>query len=357
MRALVGTRKGLFVVAGSGNQWSIESSHFMAEPVSMVLADQRDGSWYAALDHGHFGVKLHRSMDEGGSWTEVKAPSFPDKPADSDDDSEWSTKLVWSLEEGADQRLWCGTIPGGLFYSDDCAQSWTLVRSLWDRNERREWFGGGADQPGIHSVAVDPRNRHQLSVGVSCGGVWHSSDSGETWTLAAKGMVAAFMPPDRAGDENIQDPHRLMPCPADPDVVWCQHHCGIFKSTDAGRTWSEVKEAGPSTFGFAVAVHPEDPDTAWFVPAEKDSARLPVDGKVVVTRTRDGGRSFEVLSDGLPGEHAYDLVYRHAFEVASDGVTLLMGSTTGNLWASGDQGDSWKAVSHHLPPVYCLRFL
>ena len=71
-------------------------------------------------------------------------------------------------------------------------------------------------------------------------------------------------------------------------------------------------KAKPSSFGFGVVVHPKDPDTAWFVPGIKDEKRYPVDGKLVVTRTRDGGKSFDVLSNGLPQEHAYDIVFRHA---------------------------------------------
>jgi hypothetical protein len=112
----------------------------------------------------------------------------------------------------------------------------------------------------------------------------------------------------------------------------------------------------PSHFGFAVAVHPHDGDTAWLVPAIKDERRIPVDGKVVVVRTRDGGKSFTVLREGLPQQHAYDLVYRHGLAVNTSGETLAFGSTTGSLWVSEDQGDSWQCVSTHLPPIYCVRF-
>jgi hypothetical protein len=112
----------------------------------------------------------------------------------------------------------------------------------------------------------------------------------------------------------------------------------------------------PSGFGFAVAVHPHDADTAWFVPGIKDEHRIPVDGKLVVTRTRDGGRSFEVLDRGLPQEHAYDLVLRHALDVDASGEVLAFGSTTGSLWISENGGDDWQAVSHHLPPIYAVRF-
>ena len=125
---------------------------------------------------------------------------------------------------------------------------------------------------------------------------------------------------------------------------------------DGGKVWQEIDNAGPSTFGFAVVVHPEDPDTAWFIPALKDEKRIPVAAEVVVTRTRDGGKSFKTLRNGLPQAHAYDLVYRHALDIDGTGNRLAFGSTTGNLWVSEDQGDSWQCVSQHLPPIYCVRF-
>ena len=112
----------------------------------------------------------------------------------------------------------------------------------------------------------------------------------------------------------------------------------------------------PSVFGFAVAVHPRDPDTAWFVPATKDEKRIPVTGKVVVNRTTDGGKNFKTLTKGLPQQHAYDLVFRHALDIDETGERLAFGSTTGSLWISEDGGDSWQTISNHLPPVYTVRF-
>jgi hypothetical protein len=168
-------------------------------------------------------------------------------------------------------------------------------------------------------------------------------------------MWAAYMPPEMRDYPNIQDPHRVVRCRAEPDCLWAQHHNGIFRSTDGAASWHEIPGVQPSTFGFGVAVHPDDPDVAWFVPGTSDEKRIPPDGRVVVTRTRDGGRTFDILRSGLPQEHAYDLVYRHALDVDDRGETLAFGWTTGSLWISDDQGDSWQAVSEHLPPVYCVR--
>jgi hypothetical protein len=139
-------------------------------------------------------------------------------------------------------------------------------------------------------------------------------------------------------------------------VLYAQHHNGVFRSADGAASWQQVAAVAPSKFGFAVAVHPKDADTAWFVPADKDERRVPLDAKLVVARTRDGGSTFEVLRRGLPQEHAYDLVYRHGLAVDETGNRLAIGSTTGGLWVSEDAGDSWRCLSAHLPPIYAVRF-
>lgn len=364
-RCLIGTRKGLFTLGAGPTGWTLDATvHFLGEPVSAVMADPRDGQWYAALRLGHFGVKLHRSADQGRRWSEVGVPAYPTPAPGHDaagDNAKPSTlDQIWWLEPGgADEPgvIWAGTIPGGLFRSPDHGQTWQLVTSLWDRPERLEWFGGGYDHPGIHSVNVDPRDSRHVTVGISCGGVWQTHDGGTTWRLTADGMRAAYMPPDLADSPNIQDPHRLLHCPGRPEVLWAQHHNGVFRSHDGAHTWHEITPVPPSGFGFALAVHPRDPDTAWFVPAVKDECRVPVDGRLVVSRTRDGGRSFEVLRQGLPQQQAYDLVYRHGLAVDHTGDRLALASTTGGLWISDDQGDRWRAVSNHLPPVYCVGFV
>ena len=370
-RCFVATRKGLFLLqrTQSTGRWEIINVAFAGDNVSAVLPDGRDGSVYAALGHGHFGVKLHRSTDGGQSFTAIAAPVYPPRPADADDVDpvrqtpiDWSLELVWTLEGGgADRpgRLWAGTVPGGLFRSDDRGDSWQLCRGLWDRPERKQWFGGGMDRPGIHSIAVDPRDGDRITVGISCGGVWLSSDGGETWRLGGRGMRADFLPPDEALDPNRQDPHRLVACPAVPEVLWVQHHNGIFRSEDAADSWTELKPEGLSSFGFAVAVHPTDPARAWFIPAIKDEKRIPAEGRLVVSHTRDGGRTFIAQSRGLPQRWAYDLVFRHCLDVddsAGGADRLMFGTTTGNLYATEDGGESWQTVSQNLPPIYCVRF-
>ncbi len=360
---LVSTRKGLFTL-GSRGSWDISQADFLGDNVTLALHDPRSGYRYAALDHGHFGVKLHRKKP-GEGWSEIATPAFPQKPDDvSDTDGwgkviPWTVMRVWALEAGGPDQpglLWCGTIPGALFRSDDHGDTWNWVKSLWDHPSRKRWMGGGADYPGIHSICIDPRDSRTVRLGVSCGGVWRTRDLGETWNLTATGMRADFLPPEQQGDPEIQDAHFLVQCEGDPERLWVQHHNGIFRSDNCGLQWHELQDVKPSSFGFAVAVHPLEPDTAWFVPGIKDEKRYPVAGGLVVTRTRDGGNSFDVLTNGLPQLHAYDVVYRHALSIDSTGDSLAFGSTTGGLWVTEDQGDHWHEITHTLPPIYAVHF-
>ena len=349
----VSTRKCLFELIRKADEWHVARLSHRGVPVTQTLVDRRDSTVYAALDHGHFGTKLQRSDDGGVTWTELAAPAFPDG-------TDVSAGAIWALTAGGvDQpgRVWAGGLPGGLFRSDDRGDTWALVTGLWQREEKGHWFGGGADLPALHTVLVDPNDSRHVTVAVSCGGVWQSHDDGDSWAITAAGMRAEYMPPDRADDPRIQDPHRLAACPVDPSRVWCQHHNGVFRSDDGGQTWLELSErVTPSAFGFAVVVHPTDPDKAWFVPAVKDEERIPVGGSLVVAHTRDGGHTFVEQRVGLPQVHAYDLVYRHAMDIDLVGAQLAFGSTTGNLFVTGDGGETWRLALGHLPPIYAVCF-
>lgn len=358
-RAWVATRKGLFELRRGAGGWAIHRVNFLSEPVSAVLPPDASGRMLAALHLGHFGAKLHASDDAGVTWQETAVPVYPPQPEGSEGPA-WTLQQIWTLESVQDAQglptLLAGTLPGGLFESKDGGASWQLVASLWQRPERAEWFGGGFDAPGIHSVNPYPGRPGEWLVSVSCGGVWHTADAGGDWTLRTEGLNAAYMPPERAGDPRIQDPHRIVRCEAAPEVLWCQHHNGLWRSADNALSWQELTSAPVSQFGFAIAAHPHDPLTAWTVPAVADASRVPVDAALAVQRTRDGGQSFEALRQGLPQADCYDLVYRHGLDVSPDGHHLLMGSTTGHLWASANGGDDWQSVAAHLPPIYALRF-
>lgn len=370
---LLGTRKGLLIARHTDAGWTLDPTvHFAGVPVPYAARDPRDGALWAALEHGHWGPKLHRSTDGGNTWVELPCPAYP--PGELTFDP-WTTTTsdaalcnIWVVGfGGADQpgRVYVGTNPGGLFRSDDHGASWSLVRGLWDHPSRLGqaggrpgWFGGGRDTPGLHSITVDPRDSRRMMVGVSCGGTFHTEDDGATWAARNRGLPAPFLP-DPENNETGHDPHFVTRCPAAPDVLWQQNHVGIFKSTDCGRSWEACSTAGEAPhFGFPIAVDPSDPERAWVVPAVSDEQRQAADQRLVVCETRDGGASWLRLASGLPSAPAFDLVYRHALDVFADGArrTLAFGSTTGNVFIGHNGGARWTCLSHHLPPVYSVRF-
>jgi hypothetical protein len=352
-RILVSTRKGLAIIERQSDGWAVASLMFPGVPVTAALCDPRDGTIYAALKHGHFGPKLHRPQDGGRTFVEIATPAFPPDTPDAP-----SLNQIFTLEPGGPAqpgRLWAGAVPAGLFRSDDRGASWQFMRPLWDVPGRSKWMGGGNEDTAMHSVSPDARDPDRVTVAISCAGVWETPDAGANWSLEGEGLVATYMPPEQQGVRDAQDPHRVARCASNPDVLWMQHHCGIFRSTDAGAHWMQLKPPGDD-FGFAVAAHPTDPQVAWFVPAIKDEVRMPRDGALCVTRTRDGGKSWETLREGLPQRDAYDLIYRHGLDVDESGNRLAMGSTTGALWVSENSGERWQLVSAHLPPIYAVRF-
>lgn len=357
----VGTRKGLFVFSKTKSEWRFKEHHFLGDPVSAVETDGKN--IYVALKHGHFGCKFHVSQNAGGSWQEFNAPAYPE-PKEGEVcqcpvrgiNIPWKLDMLWTLKKSSGGRLWAGTIPGGLFYSDDEGQNWKICESLWYRDERKAWCGGGYDYPGIHSICIDPGDSNRIFIAISCGGVWESKDNGDNWELIGKGLRAAYLPPDKAFDPNFQDPHCMVQCKSKPERFWIQHHNGIFISNDYAKTWKEIVDIQPSTFGFAVAVDPNNGNKAWFAPATKDELRIPKDGNFIVNLTEDGGETFEAQTKGLPQSPAWDLVYRHSLIIDENGESLAMGSTTGNLWFSDSQSNEWQQASSNLPPINCIKF-
>lgn len=354
---MLGTRKGLVTYQRNGNRWNLRDTSFLGIPVSLTHVDSRNGTWWACLDHGHWGQKLHKSNDQGKNWEEVEAPKY-DEGMEVKQGEAAAVRYLWAFAEGGSQyenTLYIGTEPGGLFESTDGGNSFSLVESLWNHPSREDnWFGGGRDFPGIHSIVVDPRDSDHIYIGISCAGVFETHDRGKTWAVKNKGLRADYLPDPLA--EVGHDPHLLVSCSSKPDALWQQNHCGIFKSTDGANSWQEVTQKnGPAKFGFAVAVAEENPDRAWVVPAISDEVRVAVDNALCVCRTDDGGSNWTDFRAGLPQKDCYDIVFRHALDVT--GETLAFGTTTGNLFLSNDGGESWECVNSNLPMVYSVAFV
>jgi hypothetical protein len=351
---LVGTRKGLLLFTRTTSGWQCIKDAFLGIPVSMIYVDPLTGKWWVALDHGHWGMKLHYSLDEGNHWEEIQAPKYPED-AQVKEGITATLKYIWAISGGGDadpDTLYIGTEPGGLFQSD-ASGGFQFNQSLWDHPSRMDhWFGGGRDHAGIHSVVVDPRDPNHIYIGISVGGVFETKDGGQSWQGRNKGLRADFLPEPEA--EFGHDPHLLVACQSNPDVMWQQNHCGIFRSTDGARVWKDVtdKDGGPANFGFAIAADHKNPLRAWVAPGISDVTRVAVDKALCICRTDNGGKTWFTFRKGLPQSYAFDIVYRHA--LIADDQDVLFGTTTGNLFYSCDAGESWLPVSNYLPMIYCM---
>lgn len=383
-RILVGTRKGTFLVEKTNGRWTPRLAGHPGAGVNFVARDPYTGTLWAALGHGHWGAKLSRSTDDGATWSDAPQIKYPEgarylAPAEPTEDGsdeglgptiKPATLLkLWVIAFGPEGRIYVGTIPGGLFESHDGGESFELNRPLWNHESRggdlftgegsgmTHWFGTPASEgefaPGIHSIVVDPRDPQRILVAVSTAGVLESTDGGRTWRGRNKGLTMDYLPEPEA--EWGHDPHFVTLSAGQPDHVWQQNHCGVFYSADGAATWKKVSQPEVGVhFGFPVAVDAKDGRTAWVVPGKSDMQRITIDGSLFVARTTDGGQTWQQLREGLPQEHAYDVVYRHALDNSGD--HLAFGSTTGNLYVSEDRGDSWQTAANNLPPIYSVRF-
>jgi|SRR5690554_4552492 len=383
-RILVGTRKGTFLVEKTNGRWTPRLAGHPGAGVNFVARDPYTGTLWAALGHGHWGAKLSRSTDDGATWSDAPQIKYPEgarylAPAEPTEDGsdeglgptiKPATLLkLWVIAFGPKGRIYVGTIPGGLFESHDGGESFELNRPLWNHESRggdlftgegsgmTHWFGTPASEgefaPGIHSIVVDRRDPQRILVAVSTAGVLESTDGGRTWRGRNKGLTMDYLPEPEA--EWGHDPHFVTLSAGRPDHVWQQNHCGVFYSADGAATWKKVSQPEVGVhFGFPVAVDAKDGRTAWVVPGKSDMQRITIEGSLFVARTTDGGQTWQQLREGLPQEHAYDVVYRHALDNSGD--HLAFGSTTGNLYVSEDRGDSWQTAANNLPPIYSVRF-
>jgi photosystem II stability/assembly factor-like uncharacterized protein len=332
--------------------------------VNHAVADPRDGrTVVAAVRAGHLGPTVYRSGDRGRSWKEcARPPAFAKAPAGAAGES--VSHVFWLTPGHASEpgRWYAGTSPQGLFVSDDGGEHWEGVAGFNAHPARRSWIGGAQDAPPdggtLHSINVDPHDPRHLYIGCSAGGVFETRDAGATWSPLNRGCAADFLPDPDA--EYGHDPHCLR-VHAATGAVYQQNHCGIYRLEREASKWERIGRAMPADvgdIGFPLALHPRDARTLWVFPMDGGTVwpRTSVGGRPAVYRSRDAGASWERQDQGLPPEQAWFTVKRQA--LCADGLDpagVYFGTTSGEVWASTDEGAAWRCIAMHLPHIYSVE--
>ena len=351
---LVGTTKGAFLLRSNQqrSRWEVGGPYFHGHAVYAMAYDGRGGQhrlW--ASTSNYWGTFLRSTDDFGKSWTNpsVAPIRFPA-------DTGISLKNIWQICLGRPDEpdvLYCGVEPAALFETRDAGESWSLVRGLFNHPHRPRWVPGNGGLA-LHTIVLDPTDRERIYVAISSGGVYRTDDGGRTWTARNCGVRVVFMP--SKFPEFGQCVHKIAMHPLRPERLFLQNHWGLYRSDDRADHWTDIANGVPSDFGFAMVVHPRKPDCVYILPVESDEFRCTCDGRLRVYRTHNAGVSWEPLTRGLPQKGAYETVLRDAMSIDSlDPVGVYFGTRSGQLFASTDEGKSWRKILDGLPAVVCVK--
>ncbi len=366
VRLLVATRKGAFFFDSDLKRkaWSLTGPQYLGHIVHHVMLDPRNPKIVLiAAKTGHLGPTMFRSENGGRTFREVKRPpAFAPK---TDGTGRSVDHTFWLTPAHANEPgVWyAGTSPQGLFRSEDGGDTWSEFSMINDDPSFRSWFGsqqdGTPDGPKLHSIIIDPRDPKHLYFGMSGGGVHETHDGGRTFNRLIDGLevVGGF----DASDPSFHDPHCIRMCPSNPDRLYQQNHCGIYRLDRPGSRWERIGKRMPKTvgdIGFPMVVSPHNDQTAWVFPMDGSDVwpRVSPGGKPAAYVTRNGGKKWERLDVGLPADKAWWTVKRQSMSVDSLPATgVYFGTSSGELWGSRDGGAKWSLIARNLPEIYAVE--
>ena len=363
VRVLVGTRKGAFVLTSDEKrqQWDVSAPHFAGWEMYHLKGSPADPNRiYASQSSGWFGQQIQRSDDGGKTWSPVGNKFAYDGVPGTHQwydgtPHPWEFKRVWHLEPSLTDpdTVYAGVEDAALFRSTDGGQNWEELSGLRGHGSGPRWQPGAGGMC-LHTIVLDPADPKRMFIAISAAGAFRSDDGGASWKPINRGLQSGGIPdPDAEVGHCV---HRIAMHPSRPDVLFMQKHWDVMRTDDAGESWHEISGDLPSDFGFPIAVHPHEPDTAYVVPITSDSYHFPPDGRLRVYRSRTGGGEWEPLSDGLPQEHCYVNVLRDAMAVDSlEEPGIYFGTTGGQVYGSADAGDSWTPIVRDLPAVLSVE--
>ena len=352
---LVGTMKGAFILRANERRkkWEVGGPYFPGNAVYAMNYDGRSGRHriWAGPQSMHWGAVLRSTDDFGRNWTNPEQANvkFPEGTGA-------ALQRIWQIAPGRDTEpnvLYCGVEPAALFVSNDSGKSWRLAEGLWNHPQRAHWQPGGGGLC-LHTILPDPEKPKKMRIAVSAAGMYVTDDGGATWRPSNKGVRAEFLPDKYP--EFGQCVHKVVQSKERPERMFLQNHWGLYRSDDRGESWTDVAHGVPSDFGFAMVMHPEDPDRVWIVPLESDQFRCAPEGKLRVYRTRNAGKRWEPLAKGLPQKGAYETVLRDAMAIdVLDPAGVYFGTRSGKLFGSSNEGKSWSTVVESLPPIVSVK--
>jgi len=384
VRVLVGTHKGGFILTSDGKRqkWDVIGPLFTGWEVYHMKGSPSDPNRiYASQTSGWFGQIIQRSSDGGKTWETPGGEKLP-KPGEFpsgqsnkfvyDVSSEtgkpltthqwydgtqhpWEFKRVWHLEPSFSDpdTVYAGVEDAALFRSTDGAHSWQEFAGLRGHGTGPKWQPGAGGMC-LHSIVLDKSNPQRMYIAISAAGAFRTDDGGKTWKPINRGLRSPYLPSQEA--EVGHCVHHITMSQSRPGVLFMQKHWDVMRTDDAGDNWLEVSGNLPTDFGFVIDVHAHEPETIYVVPIKSDSEHFPLEGKLRVYRSRNGGNEWEPLTKGLPQENCYVNILRDAMAVDSlDSCGIYFGTTGGQVYASADAGDTWNAIVQNLPAVLSVE--